>query len=232
VMTNTAYASRRKVALPCFARKLSSSRLAPIIAGSKPRAANNSKVSAFITLPPRWRVSFVATKLLLSPAAATQPARQRCSFLTAQPKYYLSLGETTSPTRCRTIFRVGWRRAKTSRSSTAPKSAKCPAEKSWNKSNWKIPRQASAKSCARRRSFPWSVLAHAQSGCRQRSSGTRKDSSKLVVTSQKHQPGVQTNGDQVRSKRVFREFLQPGTFDQDRSNAAQPPSAKAEWPWP
>src|SRR5207302_7926097 len=109
---------------------------------------------------------------------------------------------------------------------------KCSAAKSWNKSNWKIPRQASAESFGRRRSFPWSAPAHAQSGCRLKSSGTKKDSSKPARTSQKHQRGVQTNGDQVRSKRVFREFLQPGTFDQDRSNAAPQPSAKAAWPWP
>src|SRR5438093_902798 len=183
-------------------------------------------------LPPRWRVSFVATKLLLSPAAATQPARQRCSFPTAQPKYYLSLGETTSPTRCRTTFRVGWRRTKTSRSSTAPKSAKCPAEKSWNKSNWKIPRQASAKSCARRRSFPWSVLAHARSGCLRKLRETKKDSSKPAQTSLKHLRGAKTNGGRAHSKPVFPEFLRPATSAPDQSSAAPQPSAKAEWPWP
>src|SRR3954462_10266168 len=113
---------------------------------SHPRAENNLKVSAFIMLPPRWRVSFVATKLLLLLVAATQPARQRCFFPRARPRYYLSLEEITLPTRCRTIFRVGWRRKKTLRFSTTLRSARCPAEKSWNKSNWKIPRQANARS--------------------------------------------------------------------------------------
>jgi hypothetical protein len=120
---------------------------------SKPRAANNSKVSAFITLPPRWRVSFVATKLLLSRQRQLSRPGERCSFPTARPRYYLSLGETTLPTRCRTIFRVGWRPRKTLRFSTTLRSAKCQAEKSWNKSNWKIRRQASADRSERRLFF-------------------------------------------------------------------------------
>src|SRR5438876_949138 len=113
-----------------------------------PRAENNSKVSAFITLRPRWKVSFVATKLFLSRAAATQPARRRCSFPRARPKCYSSLGEIIL--RCRTIFPVGCKPAITSRFSTTPRSEKCPAAKSWNRSNWKIPRLLNAASFKRR----------------------------------------------------------------------------------
>ena len=43
---------------------------------------------------------------------------------------------------------------KTLRFSTTLRSAKCPAEKSWNKSNWKIPRQGNAELCRRRPFFP------------------------------------------------------------------------------
>src|SRR5207248_5703507 len=103
--------------------------LAPIIADSTPRAANNSKVSVFITLRPRWKVSFVATKLLLSQVAATQPARRRCSFPRAQQKCCWSLGEIILPTRCRTIFHVGCKPAITSRFSATPRSVRCPAGK-------------------------------------------------------------------------------------------------------
>ena len=152
LMASTAHASSRKVAARCFAQKLSSLQLARIIAGSTPRAENNSKGSAFITLPPRWKVSFVATKPFLSPAAATQPARRRCSFPRARPRCYSSLGEIIL--RCRTIFPVACKPAITSRSSTTPRSAKCPAEKNWNKSNSKIPRLANAESFKRRPFFP------------------------------------------------------------------------------
>src|SRR5947208_9465851 len=146
------------------------------MADSKPRAENNLKVSAFIMLPPRWRVSFVATKLLLLLVAAIQPARQRCFFRRARRRYYSSLGETTLPTKCRTIFRVECRRAKTLRFSTTLRSAKCPGGKSWNKSSWRIQKQANAELYGRQPSFRWSAPGHAPSGCRRKLSGTKKDS--------------------------------------------------------
>src|SRR5262249_16825717 len=136
----------------------------------------------------------------------------------------------TSPRKCLITSRVASRRNPISRFFIEQRFGRCSATKDLKKSNWKTREQESVGRSKRRRSFLSSPLIRAQNGCLRKSSATRKDSSKPGPTSAMHQHGVKTNGDLLRSKLVFQEFLQPAMSARDQSSVAPQRSAKAEWP--